>query len=277
MAEPMYWRIAQELRQEIESGHLRAGEQLPTELELREQHDASRNTVRDAIKWLTNRGLVETRPGQGTFVVQKIDPFVTTLSTDPDTGFTASESKAALAEARARGRHAEAEDPRVEMQKATGNVAARLRVPEGTALVSRHQARYIDGTPWSLLTSYYPRGLVDKGARRLIEADIIDEGTVQYLEATLGIRQVGYRDRIVVRAPDQTEAWFFRLPDDGRIQVFEIFRTAFRDDEDGLVPFRLTVSVFPTDRNQFVINVGQVPDQFAAPVLQGPLPHASRD
>jgi GntR family transcriptional regulator len=259
MAEPMYWRIAQELRQEIESGRLRAGVQLPTELELREQYDASRNTVRDAIKWLTNRQLVETRPGQGTFVVQKIEPFITTLSTDPDTGFGGGEGASYLSEGRRQDREADADVPMVEVQKAAGNVAARLRVPEGTSLVSRHQRRYIDGTPWSLQTSFYPMAFVTQGARRLIEADDIAEGAVGYLTATLSIKQIGYRDRIVVRAPDGNEARFFKLPDDGRVHVFEIFRTAFHDSDEGPVPFRLTVSVFPTDRNQFVINAGVVP------------------
>jgi DNA-binding GntR family transcriptional regulator len=61
MAEPMYRRIAQELRQEIQSGMPGPGEHLPTELELRERYDASRNTVRDAIKLLTTLGLVETQ------------------------------------------------------------------------------------------------------------------------------------------------------------------------------------------------------------------------
>ena len=62
---------------------LKPGQQLETEIELRERYGASRNTVRDAIKLLTTLSLVETRPGQGTFVVNKIDPFVTTLSGDP--------------------------------------------------------------------------------------------------------------------------------------------------------------------------------------------------
>ena len=70
----------------FESGQLEPGQQLRTELELREHYEASRNTVRDAIKWLTSLGLVETKPGQGTFVVQTIDPFVTTLTGDPETG-----------------------------------------------------------------------------------------------------------------------------------------------------------------------------------------------
>jgi DNA-binding GntR family transcriptional regulator len=84
--EPMYRQIADELRRQIEAGELKAGAQLQTEPELRATHGASRNTVRDAVKWLVALGLVETRPGQGTFVVDKIVPFVTTLSTDPRLG-----------------------------------------------------------------------------------------------------------------------------------------------------------------------------------------------
>ena len=83
MVDPMYRQIAEDLRRQIEAGELPPGAQLRTELELREKYDASRNTVRDAIKWLITRGLVETRPGQGTFVVEKIVPFVTTLTGDP--------------------------------------------------------------------------------------------------------------------------------------------------------------------------------------------------
>ena len=85
MVDAMYRRIADDLRVQIETGKLRPGSQLPTELELREKYDASRNTIRDALRWLITRGLIETRPGHGTFVVEKIDPFVTTL-TVPETG-----------------------------------------------------------------------------------------------------------------------------------------------------------------------------------------------
>ena len=62
MAEPMYRQIADDLQRRIESGELEQGAQIPTEIELREHYEASRNTVRDAIKWLMTRGLVETRP-----------------------------------------------------------------------------------------------------------------------------------------------------------------------------------------------------------------------
>src|SRR5258708_22373049 len=84
MADPIYRQIADDLRQKIESGELGHGDQLPTELELKDQYQASRNIIRDAVKWLITRGLVETRPGQGTFVVAKIDPYVTILTGEAD-------------------------------------------------------------------------------------------------------------------------------------------------------------------------------------------------
>ena len=80
---PMYQQIAEDLRAQIESGALEQGAQLPTELELRDRYESSRNTIRDAIKRLTSQGLVETRPGQGTFVTRRVDPFVTVLTGDP--------------------------------------------------------------------------------------------------------------------------------------------------------------------------------------------------
>ena len=85
MVDPMYRQIAHDLRRQIESGELPRGAQLPTELELRDEYEASRNTIRDAVKWLITRGLVETRSGQGRFVVERIIPFVTTLTGDPTT------------------------------------------------------------------------------------------------------------------------------------------------------------------------------------------------
>ena len=85
-ARPMYQQIAEDLQAQIESGLLEPGAQLPTEFELRDRYNSSRNTIRDAIKRLTSQGLVETRPGQGTFVTRRVDPFVTVLSGDPGKG-----------------------------------------------------------------------------------------------------------------------------------------------------------------------------------------------
>jgi GntR family transcriptional regulator len=60
-----------------------------------------------------------------------------------------------------------------------------------------------------------------------------------------------------VRTADATEATFFSLPPDGRVGVFEVFMTAYDRTK---TPMRLTATVYPTDRNQFIVNVGDVPE-----------------
>ena len=113
-------------------------------------------------------------------------------------------------------------------------------------------------------TSYYPDSFAARGAERLRSPRDIEEGTVKYLADVLHLHQNGYRDWITVRAPNPVEADFFKLPPDGRVVVYEIFRTVF---DSNLLPMRLTVTVSPADRNQFVVYVGQVPD----PIQSGPL------
>jgi len=267
VAEPMYRQIARDLRQQIESGALPPGEKLPTEQQLSEKYEASRNTIRDAIKWLASRVLVETRPGQGTFVVKRLTPVVTTLSVDRETGLGGGEGKAAFSEVEKRGRKAEASQPKVEIHSASGNVRARLRVPEGTQVVSRRQERLIDDTPWSLQTTYYPLELVTRGAVALLTPEDIPGGAIAYLQETLGLVQVGHRDRILVRPPHEDESRFFGLPDDGRISVVSLMRTGYQASEKGPVPFRVTFTVLPADRNQLVINFGEVPGALAAPAV----------
>jgi GntR family transcriptional regulator len=257
MAEPMYRQIADDMRYKIETGEIAPGGQLPTEIELMDQYEASRNTIRDAIKLLVTRGLVEIRPGQGTFVVKTIVPFITTLTGDPAAAGPG-EGNTYTKEVEARLRRPTVTAPGVGIHQAGSPVPAlgELQLPEGAPVVSRHQQWFIDDIPWSLQTSFYPMGLIEQGASRLLQAGDISQGTVVYLRETLGIKQVGYRDTITVRAPDRVEADFFRLPDDGRISIIEIRRTAF--DEQG-APIRLTVSVYPADRNQFAVDVGEVP------------------
>jgi len=261
MAEPMYRMIANDLRSKIESGELPQGSQLATEVELRDQYNASRNTVRDAIKWLTTLGLVETRPGQGTFVVEKMKPFVTTLTDDLKTDYSGSESPIYVAEVAASGRIPASGALRVEIQQPPDNVAKALRIEEGGQVVSRHQQRFIDDTPWSLQTTFYPFSLVQQGATRLILPEDIAEGAVAYLAREHDLEQVGYRDTIAVRPPDENEAWFFKLPADGRVSVFEIHRLGFDRNGDRI---RLTVTIYPADRNRFRVEVGKVPSRLAA-------------
>jgi GntR family transcriptional regulator len=252
---PLYRQIADELRHKIDSGELPPGAQLPTEDELIATYHASRNTVRGAIKQLANRGMVETLHGKGTFVAEKVNPIVTTLTTDPATGVGGGEGVVYTAEVAASGRNATTGNLKVEIQKSTRSVAAALQIPEGSDVVSRQEQRFVDGRPWSLQTSFYPRSLVAQ-APRLQDPEALEEGTVKYLRAR-GVDQLAYRDSLGVRTPNRFESDFFDLPANGQIQVIEIFRIAFDQQHHRT---RLTITVYRADRNRFIINVGDVPD-----------------
>jgi DNA-binding FadR family transcriptional regulator len=66
-------RVAAELEQRILRGDLETGAQLPTEGELCEIYEVSRSVVRDAIRTLTARGLLDVRAGRGTTILPPSD------------------------------------------------------------------------------------------------------------------------------------------------------------------------------------------------------------
>ena len=55
----------------------------------------------------------------------------------------------------------------LKIQQAPEPIAASLWVPLGTEVISRYEKRLIDGTPWSMQTSYYPMAFADRGAPRV--------------------------------------------------------------------------------------------------------------
>lgn len=63
-------RVVNELERRILSGELTPGERLPTETELCEMLAVSRSVVRDAIRTLAARGLVDVRQGRGMTVAK---------------------------------------------------------------------------------------------------------------------------------------------------------------------------------------------------------------
>jgi GntR family transcriptional regulator len=97
---------------------------------------------------------------------------------------------------------------------------------------------------------------VTRGASRLLIAENITDGIIGYVENALGFKQVGLHDLITARVANSHESAFFDLPEDGQVAVFEISRVGF--DENGN-PIRLTVTVYPADRNYLAYDEGQVP------------------
>ena len=65
----VFERVAAQIEKRILDGELRIGDRLPTERALAEQFHVSRTAVREAMKILAQKGLVDMRPGRGTIVV----------------------------------------------------------------------------------------------------------------------------------------------------------------------------------------------------------------
>ena len=76
------------------------------------------------------------------------------------------------------------------------------------------------------------------------------------------INQVGWRDQFFVRPPDGNERAFFNLSDRVQVAILDVRRTGY--DEEGN-PIRVTVTVYPGDRNQFEMEAGKVPPPPSAP------------
>lgn len=64
----LYEQIVQQVEESIHKGELKPGDQLPPERELAEQFGVSRTAVREAVKALREKGMVEAYPGRGTFI-----------------------------------------------------------------------------------------------------------------------------------------------------------------------------------------------------------------
>lgn len=68
---PRYQLVAQALIDDINSGRYEIGDLLPTEAELCEQFNVSRYTVREALRQLSDLGLIIRQAGVGTRLVEK--------------------------------------------------------------------------------------------------------------------------------------------------------------------------------------------------------------
>jgi GntR family transcriptional repressor for pyruvate dehydrogenase complex len=77
----IYEEIIRQVKLMIAEGRLKSGDRLPPERELAEKFLVSRTSVREALRALESLGLLEIRPGEGTFVREiSVDALVEPLA-----------------------------------------------------------------------------------------------------------------------------------------------------------------------------------------------------
>lgn len=72
-AKTVHQSVARQIAELIESGNLEKGDKLPAERTLAEKFKVSRSSIREAIKSLTQKNLVESRRGDGTYILADMD------------------------------------------------------------------------------------------------------------------------------------------------------------------------------------------------------------
>jgi DNA-binding FadR family transcriptional regulator len=123
-------RIIREFEDRIVSGALQPGERLPTESELCELLDVSRSVVRDAMRTLSARGLLEVRQGRGMIVAP------------PDDG--AYSEALTLLLARSDLRMSDVFDARATLETQLGLLAVDLSTEEDIAALDGHLGSLVD-------------------------------------------------------------------------------------------------------------------------------------
>jgi GntR family transcriptional regulator len=254
MAQSKYQQIADRLRGQIAAGLLGPGDRLPSEPDLVQEYQASRNTVRLPIALLTNQGLVVTRQGMGTFVLEPAHPFTALLSrVDVTASDHSHHISTALPVIGAAADEPESVRLVVETAPASASVARRLEVAEGAPVIIRLSQQHIGDVPWLLIASYFPMDLARGTA--LEQAGTIEQGSIKLL-AELGQPQAGFTDEIGARMPDGREFDFFGLLTGTPVIV--VNRVAYSDSR----PIRFTRYVYRGDRVRLAHEVGSIPAKY---------------
>ena len=172
---PMHSVVRTELLEEIRSGRLAPGDQVPTEPQLIDKYQVSRTTVRRALRDLETMGLIDRQPGRGSFVREpRVEPRLDRL-----TGFV--EDMEAL------GLDASASVETIERIGADEEVAGQLGLQVGDRVVHIERIRLANGTPISFDDSYFPLQL---GAR-IAKENLEEEPFYSILEGKYGILLAG--------------------------------------------------------------------------------------
>jgi GntR family transcriptional regulator len=144
---PKYYQLATALREQISSGQLHAGAQLPPEETISKAHQLSRGTVRKAIDLLLQEGLITRHQGRGTFI---------TTPPHQSTHFSLSSFSQ---EMRRQRRTPATRVLAFEVIPATARVAERLILPRGTPVFHIERIRLADNLPVAHEIRYLPEFL----------------------------------------------------------------------------------------------------------------------
>jgi DNA-binding GntR family transcriptional regulator len=212
---PLYFQVAQHLERMIESGELAAGTRLENEIDLADRLSLSRPTMRRAIGYLVDRGLLVRKRGVGTQVVHaKVRRQVELTSLYDDLAKT--------------GRKPGTRVLSFGIEPVPDPVARELNLAEGTAVYAFERLRYAEDEPLALMQNYVPASLL-----KLSAEDLEVQGLYTLLRAS-GINPRIARQSIGARV--STAAQARALGETRGAPLLTMVREAY-DDQDRAVEY----------------------------------------
>jgi len=205
---PLYFQLAQRLQHAIESGEVAQGTRIDNELQLAATLGLSRPTVRRAIQYLVDKGLLVRKRGVGTTVVHtKVRRGVELTSLYDDLVRS--------------GQHPTTRVLTAGPRPASGEVAGALGVAEGEPVIAIERLRFADGEPIALMHNHLLTtmpGLTTEALER--------HGLYELIRAS-GVRLHAAVQRIGARTASSAEARL--LGERRRAPLLTMERTAYDD------------------------------------------------
>lgn len=192
---PLYYQLAERLREQIESGALAPGTQLPSERELSEELGISRMTVRQAITYLAQKGTLVIKPGIGTFAAE------------PKLTYDALHLLGFTEEMAAQGRHVSSRVLHQEIGIPPSGVAAKLGLSPTGKTVKIARMRLEDNIPLLLETIHIPAALCP----RLEKQDLARHSLYAILENKYGIVLKRARQTFEATTANEYESQLFGI------------------------------------------------------------------
>lgn len=181
---PLWEQVLEDLHRRLFEGEFAAGK-FPTDQQLVGQYGVSRQTAREAVRRLRERGLVERQRGRGTTIrVQELEQPMGTLYSL----FRAVEATGADQTNLVRALDVRS-DP---------VAAARLGLPPGTDLVYIERLRFVEGEPLALDKAWLP----DRLAHPLLAVDFTRTALDEELIRHCGLLTTWARERARAVIPD---------------------------------------------------------------------------
>ncbi|WP_245984420.1 GntR family transcriptional regulator [Streptomyces tateyamensis] len=252
LGRPAYLRLADALRAEILSGQRPPGSRIPSIAELHREYGLSEQPVRQALRVLTAEGLIEGRPGSGTYVRER-----PTLVRVARGRYRAPGSPYAT-ESRARGvepswSHAS------QKTYATAALAARLGVVEGDPLMQTQYVFRGDGAPTQLATSWEPLALSGGTPIALPEMGPLGGEGVVVRFASIGLAPDRVTEDVAARPILEAEATSLGVPLGTTVLTIE------RTHWAGETPVETADLVMAADRFRLAYEIDVPPEAAGAP------------